>query len=85
MNIEKEIQEIKDRNIRVEQDKSWETSWFRRIFITCVTYVVAGIWLVSINDTNPWLKALVPAVGYFLSTLSLPFIKNWWTMSNLRR
>jgi hypothetical protein len=84
MNIEKEIQEIKDRNIRVEQDKSWETSWFRRVLITCVTYIVAGIWLVSINDSNPWLKALVPAVGYFLSTLSLPFIKNWWTKSNIK-
>lgn len=79
MDLEKEIQEIKERNLRVEQDKAWETSWFRRVLITGVTYVVAGIWLMSINDNMPWLKALVPAIGYLLSTLSLPFIKTWWT------
>ena len=26
--IKKDIQEIKDRNARVEKDKAWETSWF---------------------------------------------------------
>jgi len=77
-NIEKKLAKIEERNARVEGDKAWETSWARRIFIGIVTYVVAGIWLVLITETGPWLKALVPAGGYILSTLTIPFLKRWW-------
>ncbi|HEY4494235.1 MAG TPA: hypothetical protein VJB95_02275 [Candidatus Paceibacterota bacterium] len=76
--LEEEIELINGRNLRVEGDKAWELSWARRLFITISTYIIAGVWLVIIHDTFPWLKALVPAVGYLLSTLSLPFIKKWW-------
>ena len=79
MNIEEEIQNIRERNKRVEIDKAWETSWTRRMFITVVTYIIASIWLLVIHDTKPLLKALVPTIGYLLSTLSLPFIKSWWS------
>lgn len=78
MNIEEEILEIKARNRKVETDKAWEISWTRRIFIALATYIIAGIWLMLIHDTNPLLKALVPAAGYILSTLSLPFVKKLW-------
>lgn len=76
--IQKELEAIKERNRRVEADKAWELSWTRRLFIAAVTYITAGIWLVTINDTNPWLKALVPTAGYLLSTLSLLTLKRWW-------
>ena len=78
MNIEQEIQNIKERNQKVENDKAWEKSWTRRIFIAIMTYVIAIVWLVMISDTMPALKALVPALGYLLSTLSLSFLKSWW-------
>ncbi len=78
MDIESEIRQIQERNQRVELDKAWEVSWARRIFIALVTYVVAGIWLVWIHDSYPWLKAFVPVAGYILSTLSLPALKKWW-------
>ncbi len=77
--MQKELKEIKDRNRRVEEDKGWEISWTRRVFIAAVTYVTAGVWLLTINDSKPWLKALVPTVGYLFSTLSLPPLKKWWT------
>jgi len=35
MDIEKEIEIIKERNRRVELDKAWEISWTRRIFNNC--------------------------------------------------
>lgn len=76
--LEKEIEIIKERNLRVGMDKAWEVSWTRQLFIAISTYIIAGIWLVVINDVFPWLKAFVPAAGYLLSTLSLPFIKKWW-------
>lgn len=78
LTIEQELAAIKDRNARVEFDKAWEVSWTRRVFITIATYIVASVWLVLIHDTMPLLKALVPSAGYLLSTLSLPFIKEWW-------
>ena len=77
-NIKIEIKEIRERNRRVEIDKAWETSWTRRLFIAVTIYVVAAIWLLMISETNPWLKALIPSLGYILSTLSLPFIKSFW-------
>ena len=76
--IRREIEIIKERNRRVEADKAWEISWTRRLSIAIATYIIAGIWLFVISDTYPWLKAFVPAVGYFLSTLSLRAIKNRW-------
>jgi len=74
----KELEAIKERNRRVEADKAWEVSWTRRLAIAVATYLIAGIWLVLINDTYPWLKAFIPSMGYILSTLSLPIVKNRW-------
>ena len=81
MDIEQELTAIQERNQRVEADKAWEVSWTRRVFIALATYIIASIWLVVIHDSMPFLKALVPTVGYVLSTLSLPFIKQWWISS----
>jgi hypothetical protein len=73
-----EIQEIKERNRRVELDKAWETSLIRRLTIAGVTYIVAAIWMYGIGNEKPLLNALVPFGGYLFSTWSLPFLKEWW-------
>lgn len=78
MDVEKEIGLIQERNKRVEADKGWETSWTRRLFIAAMTYLIAVLWLNLIGETGIWLKAAVPAGGYILSTLSLPFVKKYW-------
>ena len=41
--LEKEIQELKKRNKKVELDKAWETSLFRKISIAILTYFVIVI------------------------------------------
>ena len=76
--IEQELGKIAQRNRRVEADKAWETSKTRRLFIALATYLVAAAWLAMIHDSHPFLKALIPAIGYVLSTMSLPLVKNWW-------
>ncbi|MBI5465838.1 MAG: hypothetical protein HY974_00945 [Candidatus Kerfeldbacteria bacterium] len=81
--IEQELQAIKERNRRVEADKAWEVSWSRRLFIALGTYFIAALWLMLIQNTNPWLNAFVPVAGYLLSTLSLPFVKRWWLWRKL--
>jgi hypothetical protein len=76
--LERELNAIKGRNARVEADKAWETSHFRRASIAAGTYVFSVLLLVSIGAPNPLLSALVPAAGFALSTLTLPFLKGWW-------
>lgn len=79
MNIEKEINDIKARNKRVEKDKAWETSWTRRICIMILTYlvVIAYSYIIKKYD-NILLSSLVPVIGFTLSTLSLKLVRKIW-------
>ncbi len=76
--LESAIRTVELRNARVEADKAWETSLFRKCTIAVMTYAVVGLFLLSIGAAHPWTNALVPAAGFLLSTQSLPFIKRWW-------
>lgn len=76
--LESDVASIKERNARVESDKAWETSLTRAVSIIVVTYVVATIALYGMGDGRPWISALIPTLGFFLSIQSLPFIKRWW-------
>jgi response regulator RpfG family c-di-GMP phosphodiesterase len=82
---DQELADIKARNARVEADKAWETSWTRRLIIAVFTYVVAAVWLLVIEDTDPFLKAIIPAAGYILSTLSIGRVKQQWIRSKLQK
>tara|TARA_Y100000310_G_C20652882_1_gene800411 strand:- start:56 stop:304 length:249 start_codon:yes stop_codon:yes gene_type:complete len=74
----KEIDAIKERNKRVEIDKAWEVSKTRKIIILIMTYIIILIFLILINAPYPYLNALVPTIGFFLSTLTLPIFKKIW-------
>ncbi len=76
--IEQKLAEIDERNKRVEADKAWETSGFRKILIFVITYTIAAIWLYFIENSRPLLNAFVPALGWYLSTLTVPIIKRNW-------
>ena len=85
MPSDKQIIEIKERNARVEADKAWETSRTRRLLVAFSIYIVAFVSFSLINTPKPALDALVPSVAYILSTLTLPFLKNWWMKSIYKR
>jgi len=76
--MEKDILIIKARNKKVEGEKAWETSMFRKLLICLITYVVAGAIMYSIGVERFYLNAIIPVAGYFLSTLSIPVVKRWW-------
>lgn len=76
--LEKEILAIKSRNKKVEIDKMWETSWIRKFILIIFTYLGIGFYLRVININKPWLNAIVPSIGFLLSTLTLPFFKKIW-------
>lgn len=79
--IKKDIQEIKERNIRVERDKDWETSLFRKILVAVLTYIIIALFFIFAHLPNPFINAIVPTLGFLLSTLSVSFIKKTWIKS----
>ncbi|MBQ3298165.1 MAG: hypothetical protein IJG97_05175 [Bacilli bacterium] len=77
--LEKEIEQIKKRNKRVEKDKAWETSLTRKITIAILTYLVVVLYSYFISKvSNVFLTSLVPVIGFVLSTLSLNAIRKIW-------
>ena len=76
--LEKRIVDIEKRNKRVEGDKTWETSTLRKILIILLTYIFAVLYLKIADTTNPFFGAVVPCVGFFLSTQTLDVIKKKW-------
>lgn len=76
--LKKRINDIENRNKRVEGDKAWETSTLRKVLILILTYIFAVLYLKMADTTNPFLGAVVPCVGFFLSTQTLNIIKNKW-------
>ncbi len=72
------IKQIENRNKNVEFDKSWETSYTRRLLLTLFTYLAIGFYLQAVNIEKPWLNAIVPSVAFMLSTLTMPFFKKIW-------
>ena len=76
--IEDRLKAIEERNARVTYDKAWETSWTRRGLIAGVTYAFGVVLLNILGHEGAWKHALVPVMGYLLSTFSLPPIKKLW-------
>jgi len=72
------VERLEARNKRVEADKAWETSWARRLAIMVLTYIVVVFYLHFVVHINPWINALVPVIGFTLSTLTVSFIKERW-------
>lgn len=81
-NLEQKIQQIEQRNQRVEVDKAWETSWTRRLLLAAFTYLAISVYLWAIDLPHPWVNAIVPAVAFMIQTLTLPFFKKVWFKYN---
>jgi hypothetical protein len=73
--LQRQINEIKQRNARVEADKARETSRARKIIIVLLTYIVIVIFLYSAKLPQPRLNAIVPTIGFVLSTLGFTAFK----------
>ena len=77
-NLEERIGRIEERNKNVEIDKTWETSRTRRILIALFTYAAIGLYLWVIRVPQPWIHAIVPTIGFMISTLAMPWCKRIW-------
>lgn len=76
--IQKDIEEIKERNRRVEKDKAWEMSLARKIIVAILTYIVVVIFFLAAGLPRPYINAIIPSLAFLLSTLTLPLLKNRW-------
>jgi hypothetical protein len=76
--IRSDISAIKERNKRVETDKAWETSWLRKFLIAFLTYIVIVLFFYAANLPKPLINAIVPTMGFLLSTLTINFAKKLW-------
>lgn len=76
--LEKDVSEIQSRNRRVEQDKGWEVSLYRRLLISCMTYVFTVIVFMVAGLDKPLLNASITVVGYLISTLTVGVARDQW-------
>jgi hypothetical protein len=82
--LKNDIIEIKQRNARVEADKAWETSLFRKILVAVLTYVVIVLFFVVAELPKPFINPIVPTLGFLLSTLSISHFKKLWIKWNIK-
>ncbi len=73
--LTKDVEQIKERNRKVELDKKWEVSFTRRLLLIGFTYLSIGLYMSFIGIEDAWLNAIIPSIGFLLSTLTLPFFK----------
>ena len=76
--MNKKLKKIQERNKRVELDKAWKTSKTRKVSIAVLTYFVMVLVMYSLKVENPFIGAIIPTLGFTLSTFSLDFIKEFW-------
>lgn len=77
-NIKERLAVIEERNRRVENDKAWEVSITRRALIALLTFALIGSYLTWLKVNRSWLHAMVPTVGFLLSTIVIHKIKQIW-------
>lgn len=79
------LDKLEARNRRVEADKAWETSWTRRLIIMLLTYLTVVCYLSFVVHIDPWINAVVPVAGFFVSTFTITFVKNNWVERKTKR
>ena len=83
--LERRVQKIEERNGRVEKDKAWERSGTRRLLLAVFTYLAIAAYLWAIGISRPWLHAIVPTVGFMISTLAMPWFKRIWVKNTYKK
>jgi len=62
-------------NAEKDSEKQFEGSYVRVISVMCITYAVVLSYFYIIGVNKPYLNAVVPTLGFNLSTWSLAYIR----------
>jgi hypothetical protein len=76
--MKKQIRDLRYRNYTKDKGKKFEGSYTRVGFIMIITYITLSWYMYLIGVGAPFLNAIVPTVGFNLSTWSLPSVKKAW-------
>ena len=77
--IKSELIKIHQRNNQRDYDKTFESSATRIITIMTITYIIIYIYMkYFLHISNPELNAIVPTLGFNMSTWSLNWVKMIW-------
>jgi hypothetical protein len=76
--LKEEVNGINKRNAEKDVNKEFEASWTRVIVIMLITYLALWAYMSFLKVKDPYLNAVVPTVGFNLSTWSLVPIKYYW-------
>ena len=82
--LEASVQAILARNQRVEVEKAWEQSTARVLGILIITYALMCLIFYLIGAQNFMINAVIPTLGYYLSTQSLSILKRRWVKKQTR-
>ncbi len=80
--LKQEIERIQTRNRRVDADKAWETSLSRRVLVAFLTYCVVALFFLMAEMSRPFVGAVVPTIGFIVSTLTISQFKSYWVQKN---
>lgn len=75
--LEQRVRAIEARNRSVEKDKAWEVSPVRRSSIAVLTYLSIVAYLIATSQPDPFITALIPVIGYIVSTLILGGVRKY--------
>ena len=78
LDLEETLQGVLERNQRVEIEKRWEQSTTRIIGVVVLTYILMCIVFYMIGSEHFMMNAIIPTLGYYLSTQSLSVLKSRW-------
>ena len=65
-----------------DREKKFESYYTRIVAVMCITYAIIYCYFYIIGVDKPYLNAVVPTIGFNLSTWSLSFIKILWMKVN---
>jgi hypothetical protein len=61
-----------------KKHQKFNSSWTRVIIITTLTYIIMSNYMLFLEVKDPYYNAVIPATGFYLSTLSLSFVRKLW-------
>lgn len=68
-------------NKEKDRGKEFEGSWCRVVFLMALTYGILYGYLRLIHVQQAELNAVVPAIGFNISTWTVPYVKILWMMT----
>ena len=72
------LKKVLSRNKKVDKEVLWKNSYTHRISVSILIYVISVCCFYFTSVSEIFIIALIPSLGYFISTIKLKIIRNIW-------